>query len=121
MGRTSTTSNPPRIGHRPRGKWLLMVSAFATLSTLGGPSRAGCPTVCTGSAHVTVMPPLSCATFDVAAQDCYCTAFVSVTNACSDAIEATDFTFTGCATSDNCHAIEPQTNGALKLQAQSAG
>ena len=84
-------------------------------------ARAGCPNTCTPVVGASrIEPPLDCATFTPLPQDCDCGLFVKVHNACSDSLEAQDFTLT-CAGTDGCKSVSAGADATITLPVSSNG
>src|SRR3954469_18483340 len=80
-------------------------------------ARAGCLNLCdVVASQPTIDPPITCLTVMPRDETCDCGLLLTMTNACTDTVSATDFQFDSCLgggarTGNQCPSISPGQQG----------
>lgn len=102
---------------------MVMLAAYAR------PAKAGCPNVCQiAQPSVAISPALDCASFSASGETCDCGLLATMTNNCTGAIDAVDFTFNSCVAvsgstvlTQPCPSVAPGMRATLRLRASGDG
>ena len=114
--------------HRPRTLATLAIAATAVIYSR--PVLAGCPNPCELTAGpATIEPALDCVSLEARPQSCDCSVSLTVGNGCAAAVQAADFVFDTCwstnedsSTFDHqCTLVEPGRMGTVELALDAVG
>ena len=117
-GRASMSAMTPRaLG----GLVLVWLMGYARASL------AGCPNTCDIAVDpVVVSPELACMNVDATDSTCDCGVHLVITNSCTSALEARDFTFLTCGAPyqdrrGSCTTVAAGENGVMEVKASADG